>query len=130
MIFKMNDIKKNIKETSGYALVEQIVSIVIIGIIATSMISFLSSTSRTFDQIKTRKQLVIDNTVGIEMLTQEFSHMYRIITTDSKLIRFTTSMDTNVVIAYKLEESGLLSRSTGGGSFHTIAQNVDFTLER
>jgi len=123
MNFKLKNI---IKKSDGYTMIELILSIAIIGIIATSMISFLSSTSLTFNQIKTRKQLISDSTVGLEMLSQELSHMYNLITTDSKLLRFTCTMDTNLVIGYMLDNDGFLARNEGGGTFQTVTQNVDY----
>jgi len=120
-------ITKNILNNStGYALIEQIVSIVIIGILATSMVAFLSSTSLTFNQIKTRKALIADNSTGLEMLSEELCSMYRIISTDSKMIQFTSTSDTNLVIYYQLENDGLLTRKIGDGSFQPIAQNIDY----
>ena len=55
--------------SKGFTLIEQIVSIVIIGAIAGTMAMFLSSGSTMLNQLQARKIITLDNTTGIENLT-------------------------------------------------------------
>lgn len=119
-------LSKKLYCSMGYSLVEMILSVSIVGIIATTMFPFLSTTSLTFDQIETRKILITDSTIGLELVSQDLSIIHNLISANSKYIQFTTTLDTNLTIEYFLDTDGSLSRKSGFGSYQTIAENIDY----
>lgn len=112
--------------SSGYTLIEQIISIVIIGVIAGTMAMFLSSGSTMFNQLLSRKTITLDNTTGIENFSQESRLIYNLISTAAKSIQFTTTSDPLLVINYEINSDGTLTRKLGSGNKYLVAQNIDY----
>lgn len=112
--------------STGYALIEQIISIVIIGAIAGTMSMFLSSGSTMFSQLQSRKTITLDNTTGIENFSQESRLIYNLISTAAKSIQFTTTSDTLLVINYEINGDGTFTRKLGTGNKYLVAQNIDY----
>lgn len=112
--------------SAGYTLIEQIISIVIIGVIAGTMTMFLSSGSTMFNQLQSRKTITLDNTTGIENYSRELRFAHNLISANTKSIQFTITSDTNLVIHYKINSDSTFTRKLGNGSDNLIAQNIDF----
>lgn len=111
---------------SGYTLIELVISVVIVSVIVITLAPFLSSTNLTFNQIKTRKSIVIDNTIGLELVSQDLTMIHNLISANSKFVQFTTTLDTNLTIEYKLDSNGSLTKKMGFGTYHLVAQNIDY----
>ena len=114
------------KWSPGYALIEQIISIVIIGAISGTMTMFLSNGSTLFNQFQSRKAITLDNTTGIETFSQESRLIYNLISTSSKSVEFTTTSDTLITINYEINSDGTFTRKLGSGSKYLVAQNIDY----
>ncbi len=112
--------------SAGYALLEYIISIVIIGAIAGTMSMFLSSGSTMFNQLQSRKTIILDNSNGIENFSQESRLTYNLISTGAKSIRFTTTSDTLLEIRYDINSDGTFTRRLDSGNKNLVAQNVDY----
>lgn len=119
--------KKRMKKWSvGSTLIEQIISIVIIGIIGSTTGMFLSSGSNIFNQFQSRKTILVDNTTCIENYSRELRFAHNLISAEPKSIQFTTTSDTNLVINYKINSDSTFTRKLGNGSDNLVAQNIDF----
>ncbi len=112
--------------SAGYTLIELIISIVIIGTIAGTMSLFLSSGSTMFNQLQSRKTIILDNTTGIENFSQETRLIYDLMSPAAKSIQFTTTTDTLVVIKYEINSDGTFTRKLDSGNKNLVAQNVDY----
>ncbi|MEE9571554.1 MAG: hypothetical protein V3W20_00730 [Candidatus Neomarinimicrobiota bacterium] len=112
--------------SAGYALIELIMSFVIIGAIAGTMSMYLSSGSNMFNQLQSRKTIVLDNTTGIENFSQESRLTYNLISTGAKSIQFTTTSDTLLIIKYEINSDGTFTRKLDSGNKNLVAQNVDY----
>ena len=112
--------------STGYTMIELIMSIVIIGVIAGTMSMFLSSGSTMFNQLQSRQTITLDNTTGIENFSQESRLAYNLISTAAKSIQFTTTSDTLLVINYEINGDGTFTRKLGSGNKNLVAQNIDY----
>lgn len=119
--------KERMKKWSvGSTLIEQIISIVIIGIMGSTTGMFLSSGSNIFNQFQSRKTILIENTICFENFSQELIFAHNLISADTKSIQFTTTSDTNLVINYKINSDSTFTRKLGSGSDNLVAKNIDF----
>lgn len=107
-------------------MIEQIVSITIIGIIAGLMALFLSSGSAIFSQSKLRKIVALDTTAGIEIFSQESRLIHNLISATTKSIQFTTTSDIFLVINYEINSAGTFTRKLNSGNKHLVAKNIDY----
>lgn len=124
---KLSTMEKRMKKWSvGSTLIEQIFSIVIIGIMGSTTGMFLSSGSNIFNQFQSRKTILIDNTTCFENYSRELRFAHNLISADAKSIQFTTTSDTNLVINYKINSDSTFTRKLGNGSDNLIAKNIDF----
>ncbi|MEE8340503.1 MAG: hypothetical protein V3R52_00220 [Candidatus Neomarinimicrobiota bacterium] len=105
---------------------EQILSIVIIGIVAGLMSMFLSSGSTMFSQMQTRQTITLDNTTGFENFSQETRLISNLILSDTKLIKYTTTSDPSLAITYEINSNGTFTRQLNSGTKRLVAQNIDY----
>ena len=124
---KLPKVENRMKRWSvGSTLIEQIISIVIIGIIGSTTGMFLSSGSNIFNQFQSRKTILVDNTTCFENFSQELLFAHNLISADTKSIQFTTTSDTSLVINYKINSDSTFTRKLGNGSDNLVAKNIDF----
>ena len=112
---------------NGFTLIELIVSTVIIGIIAGLLVLYIINSIEAFNRVQSRKSLIADATSSMKKFTRESSTTYNILTATTTNIRFTTTLDTNIVIDYEINNDGTLTRKLGAGNKELAARNLDFS---
>jgi len=110
----------------GFTLIELIVTITVIGIIAGLMAIYLTTGAGVFNKVQSRKSLVINASLSLKKFTREASSTWRIISSTSKNLQFTTTMDTLMIISYEINTDNTLTRKLGSGNKELIARNIDY----
>ncbi|MFC1536137.1 type II secretion system protein [Candidatus Neomarinimicrobiota bacterium] len=122
-------IKKLFSDTinsKGYTLIELIVTMTIIGIIASLLAMYLMVGTGVFNKVQSRKSLVINASLSLKKFTREVSSTWHIISATSKNIQFTATMDTLLILSYEINTDGTLTRKLGNGNKELIATNIDY----
>ena len=112
---------------NGFTLIELIVSMVIISIIAGLLILYIINSIEAFNRVQSRKSLINDANYSLNKITREASATYNILTATTTNIRFTTTLDTNVVIDYEINNDGTFTRKLGAGNKELVSRNIDFS---
>ena len=110
----------------GFTLIELIVSMVIIGIISGLLVLYLINSIEVFNRVQSRKSLITDATSSLKKFTRESSSIYNILVATTTNFQFTTTLDTNVVIDYEINNDGTLTRKLGAGNKELVTRNIDF----
>ena len=112
--------------SNGFTLIELVVSMVIVGIIASLLIIYIMGSTEAFSRVQSRKSLIIDATSCIKKFTREAGSTYKIFTATTNNIQFTTTLDTNLVIDYEINNDGTFTRKLGVGNKELLSRNIDF----
>ncbi len=123
-------IQKNIANklngSNGFTLIELIVAMVIVVIIASLLINYIMGSTEAFSRVQSRKSLIIDATSCIKKFTREAGSAHRIFTATTTNFQFTTTLDTNIVIDYEINNDGTFTRQLGSGNKELISQDIDY----
>jgi len=111
---------------NGFTMIELIVSMVIIGIIAGLLVLYIINSIEAFNRVQARKTLINDANSSLKKFTREASEIFNISTATTTNIRFTTTLDTNVVIDYEINNDGTFTRKLGAGNKELVSRNIDF----
>ena len=111
----------------GYSLIEMIIAITIIGIIGSVLAMYLSTGASVFNKVQSRKSLVINASLSLKKFTREVSSTWRVISSSSKNLQFTTTADTSLIVNYEINADGTLTRKLGTGNKELIARSIDFS---
>jgi prepilin-type N-terminal cleavage/methylation domain-containing protein len=122
-------IKKLFSKTSnskGFTLIELIVTMIIIGIIASLLAMYLIVGAGVFNKVQSRKSLVINASLSLKKFTREVSLTWNIISATSKNFQFTNTLDTLLIMSYEINADGSLTLKLGTGNKELIATNIDY----
>ncbi len=117
---------QNYNSSSGFTLIELVVAMVIVGVISTLLIIYIMASTETFISIQSRKSLNIDAASSIRLFTREVSLTNKIYTALEKNIQFSSTIDTNMIIDYFINNDGTFTRKRGAGNIEIVSKNVDF----
>ena len=127
---EIRKIQKNVANilngSNGFTLIELIVAMVIVGIIASLLITYIIGSTEAFSRVHSRKSLIIDATSCLKKFTREAGSTYKIFTATTTNFQFTTTLDTNVVIDYEINNDGTFTRELGAGNKELLSRNIDF----
>ncbi len=127
---EIREIKKHFTykhdRSNGFTLIELVVAMVIVGIIASLLVIYIMGSTEAFGRVQSRKSLIIDATSCLKKFNREAGSTYNIFTATATNIQFTTTLDTNVVIDYEINNDGTFTRRLGSGNKELLARNVDF----
>ena len=113
--------------SSGFTLIELVVAMIIIGVISSLLILYIMGSTEAFTRVQSRKSLIIDAASCIKLFTRETSLTYKIFTAVEKNIQFTSTIDTNIVITYQINNDGTFTRKLGaGGNPGLVSRDIDF----
>lgn len=113
--------------SSGFTLIELIVAMIIIGIISTLLIIYIMGATEAFARVQSRKSLIIDAASCMKFFSREMSLTHSIILANTKQIQFTSTIDTNTVLDYEINNDGTFTRKLGAGSKELISKDIDFS---
>ena len=127
---EIKKIKKHFADKSnrsnGFTLIELIVAMVIVGVIGSLLVLYMMGSAEVFNRVQSRKSLTIDATSSLRKFTREAGLTYKIITASSASFQFTTTLDTNLVIDYEINNDGTFTRKLGAGSKELVSGGIDF----
>ena len=112
--------------SSGFTLIELVVAMVIIGVISSLFLIYIMSSTTAFSRIQSRKSLIIDAASCLKLFTRETSLTDTIITAASKNIQFKSTVYTNVIIDYGINNDGTLTRIKGDGEQALVSKDINF----
>ncbi len=118
---------KKFNGSTGFTLIEFVVAMVIVGVIASLMVIYLMGSTEAFSRVQSRKSIIIDATSSLKKFDREVSSTYKIFQTNPKNFKFTTTLDTNIVIDYEINADGTLTRKLGAGSKELLSEDIDFS---
>jgi prepilin-type N-terminal cleavage/methylation domain-containing protein len=122
------EIINKLKSNSGFTLVEMLISIVVIGIVAVTIVVILANGANMVDKAMKRKALISEVNTGIEKFNREARSISQIYSYNSKYFAFSTTFDTTVVVGYTIQTNGTFTREiVGGSSAKLVARNIDYT---
>ena len=120
------DLMAKLRKSNGFTLVELIVAMVIVGVIASLLAIYLMGSTEAFSRVQSRKSLFIDATSSIKKFTREAGSTYKIFQANTKNFQFVTTLDTNIVIDYEINNDGTLTRKLGVGNKELISRDIDY----
>ena len=112
--------------SNGFTLIELIITITIIGIIASLLATYLMVGAGVFNKVQSRKSLVINASLSLKKFNREASSTWDIISSTSKFFQFSTTLDTLLVLSYEINTDNTLTRKLGSGNKELIARNIDY----
>lgn len=112
--------------SSGFTLIELIVAMVILGVISYLLVMYIMGSTEAFSRVQSRKSLIIDATSSLKKFNREAGLTYKILFAIPKNFRFTTSLDTNIVIEYEINNDGTFTRKLGAGNKEFLSRYIDF----
>lgn len=113
-------------ESSGFTMIELVVAMVIVGVIASLLVIYIMGSTEAFSRVQSRKSLIIDATSSLKKFTREAGLTHSIITATGTNFRFTTTLDTNLVVDYEINNDDTFTRRLGGGNKELISRDVEF----
>jgi len=127
---EINKIKKKftkgLNKSSGFTMIELVVAIVIVGVIASLLVIYIMGSTEAFSRVQSRKSLIIDATTSLNKFTRESALTHSILTASGTNFRFTTTLDTNLVVDYEINNDDTFTRQLGGGNKELLARDIDF----
>jgi len=118
-------VKKN-NGSNGFTLIELVVALVIVGIISYLLVMYIMGSTEAFSRVQSRKSIIMDATSSLKKFSREASSTYKIFFAIPKNFRFTSTLDTNIVIEYEINNDGTFTRQLGAGNKELISQDIDF----
>jgi len=112
--------------SAGFTLVELIVAMIILGVIGSLLILYIMGSTEAFNRVQSRKSLIIDASSSLRKFTREAGLTYKIITASPVSFQFTTTLDTNLVIDYEINNDDTFTRKLGAGNKELISGGIDF----
>ena len=127
---EIRKVQKNVvskhNRSSGFTLIELVVAMIIIGIISSLLVVYIMGATEAFARVQSRKSLIIDAASCIKLFTRETSLTQEIVMANSKNILFKSTLDTNIVIDYEINNDGTFTRKLGDGNKELVSMNIDF----
>ena len=117
---------KLIKKTGGFTLIELVVAMVIVGVIASLLIIYMMGSTEAFSRLQSRKSLVMNGAITLNKFNREASAAFRVFAATTTNFQFTSTLDTNLVIDYEINNDGTFTRKLGVGSKELVSRNIDF----
>ena len=123
---KTKFVNSKLCKSDGFTMIELIITIVIVGVIASTLVVVLKSGADTIGGAMSRKALVSEATVGFQMFSRETRLIHTIYNANAKNFQFTTTTNPSVLIDYDINNDGTLTRKQGTGSKKLAARNIDY----